>query len=130
MFADIMTAVTGGRYESASAVLHHYRRLTIRNEVYPGIQPHQGATVTGTVYLNLDEEAWQRLDLFEGRMYRRETIEVEFAGGTGAMAQTYVVRPEFYYRLGPNEWSPTEFQHSGKKRFEAKYQGYDELDPI
>ena len=130
MFADIMTAVTGRRYKSASALLHDYRRLTVRNEVYPGIQPHQGSTVSGTVYFDLEGEAWKRLDLFEGKMYRRDTVGVEFADGTKAVAQAYIVRPEFYYRLGPNEWSAAEFRRFGKKRFQTQYRGYDKLDPM
>ena len=130
MFADIMTSVTGRHYRSASAVLHNYRRLTVHNEDYPGILPHKGAAVSGMVYFNLEKEAWQRLDLFEGRMYRRETIEVALADKTEAIAQAYIVRPEYAYRLGPDEWSAAEFRRFGKKRFQTRYQGYDKLYPI
>jgi hypothetical protein len=129
MFADIMTSVTGRRYKAASAVLYNYRRLTVRNEDYPGIVPHKGAAVTGMVYFNLEKQDWQRLDVFEGRMYRRKTIEVALADGTEAMAQAYVVRPEYAYRLGPDEWSAAEFRRFGKKRFQTQYQGYDKLNP-
>lgn len=129
MFADIMAAVSGSLYKFAPALLRGYRRFAIRDEVYPGIRPHKGDVVTGTVYFDLDEEAWKRLDLFEGEMYRRDTVEVEIADGRVAKAQTYVVRPEFISRLSSKKWSPREFLRSGKSRFQGQYKGFDVLKP-
>lgn len=127
MFADIMAAVSGDCYKSESAVLANYRRFAIRDELYPGIRPQKGDLVTGTVYFDLREAAWERLDRFEGRMYRRETIEVVFADGREAKAQTYVVRSEFTSRLSRKKWSPKEFLRSGKSRFREEYPGFEML---
>jgi hypothetical protein len=127
LFEDIMFTVAGSRYESESAVLRNYGRFAVRDEVYPGIRPKKGDAVTGTVYFNLTETAWRRLDRFEGKMYRRETTEVEFADGRIAEAQTYVVRPEFAHKLSRTQWSPAEFLHSGKTQFEQRYRGFETL---
>jgi len=127
MFADIMATVCGGSYQSQPALLRDYRRLVIRNEVYPGIRPQKGDIVRGTVYFKLKSDAWKRLDLFEGEMYRRDTIDIEYADGRTAKAQTYVVRPEFASRLGRNEWSAGEFLRLGKSRFQAQYKGFEML---
>lgn len=129
MFADIMSRVTGSRYRSESAVLKNYRRFAVRDELYPGILPSQAAVVSGTVYFHLTAAVWNKLDLFEGEMYQRETIDVEFADGRIASAQTYVVRPEFEHRLSRSEWSAEAFQNSGKKQFLARYFGFNMLKP-
>ena len=129
MFADIMFRVTKNRYKSESALLRNYRRLTVRDEWYPGILPSKGDVVTGMVYFRLTEADWRRLDLFEGEMYRRETINVEFADGRSASAQTYVVRPQFEYRLSGKGWSAEAFRRAGKKQFQTRYFGFDMLKP-
>jgi hypothetical protein len=129
MFEDIMFTVSGSRYKSESALLRNYGRFVVRDEVYPGIRPKQGDAVSGTVYFNLSETAWRRLDRFEGEMYRREALEVAFADGRVAKAQTYVVRPEFAHRLSRSQWSPAEFLRSGKSRFERQYRGFETLKP-
>lgn len=129
MFEDIMSSVSGSRYECGPALLRDYRRSAIRGEVYPGIRPKKGEVVTGCVYFNLTQTTWQRLDLFEGEMYRRETIEVEFADGHTASAQTYVVQPQFASRLSHSEWSPEEFLRAGKSQFQVRYRGFGMLKP-
>ena len=129
MFADVMSRVTGSQYRCESAVLRNYRCFAVRDELYPGILPSTGAVVTGTVYFRLIAAIWKRLDLFEGEMYRRETIDVEFADGRIASAQTYVVRPEFAHRLSRSGWSAEAFRDTGKKQFLARYFGFDMLKP-
>lgn len=130
MFDDIMFTVSGSRYKSAPALLRDYRRAVVRGEVYPGIAPQKGEVVPGTVYFGLPAAAWQRLDLFEGEMYRRDTVAVELADGRIAKAQTYVVRPEFASRLSRKPWSAEEFLHTDKLQFEARYRGFHKLKPV
>ena len=129
MFEDIMSSVSGCGCKCEPALLHDYRRYRVRNAVYPGIVPESGGVVRGTVYFNLAESAWQRLDLFEGEMYRRQTVEVKFADRRTQRAQTYIVRPEFTSRLSRREWSSDEFLREGKSRFLARYRGFERLKP-
>jgi hypothetical protein len=127
MFEDILFSVTGNRYKSEAALLRDYRRYAIRDEVYPGIAICRGDSVNGMVYFNLTEADWIRLDLFEGGMYRRDTIEVAFADGREAKAQTYVVRAEYSVRLSRSQWNPEEFLRSGKAQFQSQYRGFEIL---
>ena len=127
MFEDIMTAVCGGGYASESALLKNYRCFAVRGEVYPGIRPQKAAVVAGKVYISLTQAAWKRLDRFEGQMYRRDAIEVELASGRVAAAQTYVVRPEFAYRLSSKAWSAEKFLRAGKMQFQKHYRGFEAL---
>ena len=129
MVEEIMLAVTGDRYEFEPALLRDYRRAAIRNEFYPGIVPHGGERVAGTLYFDLTPRAWERLDLFEGEMYRRQIVEVAFADGRMGKGQTYVVRPEFEFRLSRRKWHLEEFLRSGKQQFEMHYRGFEWLKP-
>ena len=124
MVEEIMVAVSAGSYANSPAVLRDYRRRTIRHQVYPGIMPHKGAVVTGVVYFDLSRAAWERLDRFEGRMYRRDTVAVEFSDKRIAKAQTYVVRSAFAHMLSRSEWSLEAFLRAGKRQFERKYPGF------
>ena len=71
MSRDIMQRVSGQRCEATPGVLRGYRRNRICGEVYPGIIASPGGMVEGILYSGLAEDAWKRLDLFEGEMYRR-----------------------------------------------------------
>ena len=97
-----MLAVTGFSFRGVRGVLRDYHRGTIRGEVYPGIVPRRGEVVEGLVYRDLPEEAWKRLDAFEGEMYCRTDVGIE-------QAQTYVVRPEFEQRVGAAPCFKTDF---------------------
>ena len=127
MCQDIMLAVTGFPFRGVRGLLRDYHRGTIRGQVYPGIVPRGGEVVEGLVYRDLPEDAWKRLDAFEGEMYYRTAVGIELDDGT-EQAQTYVVRPEFEYRVGTAPWSFEEFLESDKGFFESKYPGFHALE--
>jgi gamma-glutamylcyclotransferase (GGCT)/AIG2-like uncharacterized protein YtfP len=126
MCQEIMVQVTGFPFRGVRGILRDYHRGIIRGEVYPGIIPRKGGVVEGLVYRDLPEEAWKRLDAFEGEMYHRTAVAIELENGIG-QAQTYVVRPEFEHRVGPSLWSFEEFLKSNKAFFESRYPGYHTL---
>jgi gamma-glutamylcyclotransferase (GGCT)/AIG2-like uncharacterized protein YtfP len=126
MCQEIMVEVTGFPFRGVGGILRDYHRGTIRGEVYPGIIPRKGGVVEGLVYRDLPEEAWKRLDAFEGEMYSRTVVAIEIDDGT-EQAQTYAVRPEFEHRVGPFPWSFEEFLESNKAFFESRYPGYHAL---
>jgi len=124
MCQDIMLAVSGFPFRGVRGLLRDYHRGTIRGEVYPGIVPRRGEVVEGLVYRDLPEDAWKRLDAFEGEMYYRTSVGIELDDGTVRQAQTYLVRPEFEHRVGAAPWSFEEFLESDKGFFESKYPGF------
>jgi gamma-glutamylcyclotransferase (GGCT)/AIG2-like uncharacterized protein YtfP len=119
-----MQKVSGQRCEATPGVLRGYRRNRIRGEVYPGIIASPGGMVEGILYSGLAEDGWKRLDLFEGEMYRRCAVAVQLEDGTVREAETYVLRPQFEYRLTSEPWSLDEFLRSGKAQFESQYRGF------
>jgi len=125
--ADILHKVTGCRPAHAPAALRGYRRHALTDEVYPAIVAHEGAAVAGVIYFDVPAGAWSCLDRFEGEMYARRIVRVLCEDGTSVDAATYVIKPEFAYRLAPSEWSVEEFLASGRKKFEAEYSGFDEV---
>jgi hypothetical protein len=84
--------------------------------------------VEGVVYSNLADEAWERLDQFEGEMYYRSVVTVELECGTFRQAQTYILRPQFEDRLSTESWTLQEFLRSGKAKFESHYRGFAALN--
>ncbi len=126
MCQEIMFAVTGFPFRGVRGLLRDYHRGTIRGEVYPGIVLRRGEVVEGLVYRDLPEEAWKRLDAFEGGMYYRTVAGIEVDDGT-EQAHAYVVRLEFEDRVGTAPWSFEEFLESNKGFFESKYPGFNAL---
>lgn len=127
MCAEIMQQVAGCLPAQLPATLAGYRRCRLRGEEYPAIVGQQGAAVQGVVYLEVPQEAWRRLDRFEGEMYDRRPVLVDGAGGKSLAADTYVIRDAFARLLLPAEWSYAEFLRTGKKRFAADYEGFAAL---
>lgn len=126
MCEDIMREVAGCSPAHAPGTLHGYRRKAVRGEAYPGIRPDATGRVEGVVYFDVPDSAWERLDRFEGPMYRRRLLEVEQAGAVVA-AGAYVVRVEFLDRLEERDWDLNEFLSKGKAIFKRNYRGYRSL---
>ena len=130
MDPKIMARVSGMRCRAGGAVLSGYVRRAVRGEVYPAIAARPGETVDGVVYFDLTPEAFERLDRFEGPMYRRTGLAVTLQGaGNGkAAAEAYVIAPGHLDRLSDRNWSFEEFLKTGKARFQGSYEGYGELE--
>jgi gamma-glutamylcyclotransferase (GGCT)/AIG2-like uncharacterized protein YtfP len=127
MCPDIMGLVSGLSLPGEPAVLTGYRRCKVRGEPYPAVLVDSDASVTGILYRNLNEPAWQRLDRFEGEMYRRLEIQVRLGDESCARAGVYVIQPAYHHHLSLEDWSFDEFLREGKARFECDYRGFDSL---
>lgn len=117
MYADIFTAVAGQHCVGYSARLVGYRRSQVRGQRYPGIRPDADGAVTGVLYRGLCGDALARLDDFEGAEYCRETLTISTADGELELAECYVFRPQYYYRLLACDWDEKEFERVGKREF-------------
>ena len=123
MVEEIMTLVTGGRFESSPAILRGYGRYLLRGEHYPGIRPVPRQRVYGLLYLGLEEHALRRLDLFEGELYRRRSVSLCLPDAADIRAETYVLRPPYYNRLSNRPWDLKTFLRTGRKAFISGYTG-------
>jgi gamma-glutamylcyclotransferase (GGCT)/AIG2-like uncharacterized protein YtfP len=127
MVEEIMTLVTGDRFESTPARLMGYGRYLLRGEHYPGIRPMPRHRVDGLLYLDLGENALGRLDLFEGEMYRRRSVTLCLPDAADVCAETYVLRPPYYNRLSNRPWDLQTFLRTGRRSFINGYAGVSRL---
>ncbi len=126
MCSDIMFKVAGCRADFTQGTLINFFRSRIIKQEYPGIVPQPGARVHGVLYLNLSAEAIERLDTFEGDLYKREEIEVITQTHSSVTAMTYVIKPQYIELLTNEEWSFSDFLSFGKKKFEDSYLGFQD----
>ncbi len=129
MCRDIMFKVAGCRLGFSQATLTNFLRSKIRDEEYPGIVPQRGSVVTGIIYFDLSAESINRLDIFEGELYRRQKVEVITENNSSVAAMTYVIKPRYEDLLTGEEWSFSEFLAIGKKKFEESYTGFQDVLP-
>lgn len=128
MWADIMARVCGHEFASEPASLAEHQRHPVRGQDYPGLRAAPGGRVPGRLYLDVPDEAWARLDAFEGVEYERADVLVELADGSSRPAQVYRFKAEFADRLLPGDWDVDAFAREGRQRFIARYVGFEVLD--
>ena len=127
MCEDIMEEVSGCRLPPRPGRLSGFCRRRVKGEHYPAIVPDENGQVEGVIYQGVTASAWERLDRFEGEMYVRRPVTIEWAEGGLCEALTYVIHPDFAHCLDATEWSLSEFLRSGKARFQGQYKGYQAL---
>lgn len=143
MCPEIMHRVSGTARHGTAALLKDYRRGQLRGQTYPAIIPHPGAGVRGILYHDLSCGSLRRLDAFEGAMYRREQVTLDWiedpADGDPTpdaaspsharqkqyQAWAYVLLPAFRSQLLQHDWSFEHFLARGKAQFERDFRGFD-----
>ncbi|WP_419174986.1 gamma-glutamylcyclotransferase family protein [Desulfosediminicola sp.] len=125
MSQDIMDEVSGRRFPSFSATADGFQRFCVRNEHYPGMVADYAGTVEGVVYDEVDHVAMERLDIFEGEMYTRQTIQVKQKNDDELIeVMAYIVKPHYQHLLSEEIWSYREFLEKGKRLFTEQYAGF------
>lgn len=104
MYRPLLAFLTAPELSAVEARLSDYRCLSVKGADYPAIAASAGAVVKGLLIRDIPPAAWQRLDRYEGEMYRRTAVQVELADGGSDEAWAYVIRPRFHPRLGRREW--------------------------
>jgi len=128
MVPEIMHQVAGCVLQSSEVTLEGYVRYGVRGEQYPGVTAQVGSRVEGILYLDVGSEPLRRLDAFEGRMYRRESVRVvQKSDQRELAAMVYVFRPEYEHLLTGEPWDLQRFMQNGRAIFESEYEGYGEL---
>lgn len=124
MCSDIMASVAGCRLDFTQAALGGFFRAKIHDEEYPGLLPQQESMVSGVLYFDLAAESIDRLDLFEGKMYQRQEVEVISKNNRRIIAMTYVIKPQYSHLLSDEEWHFSEFLSAGKEKFKKSSCGF------
>lgn len=108
MCPDVYQAVTGRELIAQKASLKNYRIYSLKNRVYPGIVPFDGAKVCGLM-TKVDLETIARLDQFEGGEYDRTLVEVDDSQRYHMQAWVYVLKQSYYSIKEKEGWDYQNF---------------------
>ncbi len=123
MLPEMLLEVTGVARTPSPAVLQGFKRYRVMHEVYPAILPVAGSEVSGRLYAGLSQENLERLDAFEGDLYRRQAVEVQTDQGS-VVAYTYVCKEEYSHLVSGEAWELRTFMTSGRNRFRRTFPGW------
>ena len=126
MDPEIMHLASKGRYDADPATLVGYVRKTVTGEVYPAITESKEASVTGVVYFDVSVVALERLDAFEGSLYRRTLVTVTASTAQALDAYAYILSPAHVARLSKVDWSYEAFLRNGRSAFLRTHLGIGE----
>lgn len=129
MFPEVWRAVTGREEPGVAAKIAGHAVFRVRDGVYPGMIWTGGASsVSGLVYLDVDEAAVNRLDQFEGAAYERRIVSVTTAEGATYKCCAYVTPTHKQHLLTREPWTPERFAANGDlARFMKRFQGFARL---
>ncbi len=115
MFPEIRSTLVGRDFQTFSAELRGYRRLSIflpGRAPVPGIVADEAASVSGLVLRGVDRRSLWVFDTFEGvkgGLYSRERVTVEDSEGRALEVSTYVTGPAARELL-KGDWDPEVFR--------------------
>ncbi|GAX19648.1 hypothetical protein FisN_19Hu230 [Fistulifera solaris] len=116
MAPPVIQTLLGRVPPHGTALLPHYRRHPVRNQVYPGMIFEKGAMTQGILYYGLTPKEIARLDWFEDVEYTRRPVIVTMDAKETA-TETYVwTNPLSELQLDA-EWSIEDFSQTHLTRF-------------
>ncbi|WP_028582552.1 gamma-glutamylcyclotransferase family protein [Desulfogranum japonicum] len=127
MFPQVWNRVVQGRYNAQRVALRGFERKCVKGEEYPVIHPVDDtwSLVQGVLYRDVGEEDLQRLDVFEGEYYQRQTRMVMSEGGYVEPAEVYVVHEDFTHIIDHRPWDVERFKEHGIQKFLQLYVGFE-----
>lgn len=114
---EVMQAVTGRVFATATARLDGYLCRLLRRRVYPGIIRTGEGCTRGVLHYDIDAASLDRIDDFEGPFYRRETVLAVREDGGEVAACTYVLVDSLHHLLSDRDWDEEEFRRKHLNRY-------------
>ena len=121
---EVTNALLQSPLERQPATLNGYRRVQVKNALYPGAFADVDAVTEGQLISGLTDDQWQRLDVFEGEYYERTAVTVLSAACEPMVADTYVFKDAYRHLLNDSPWCNDTFRDQSMSRFIATYTGY------
>ncbi len=116
----VRAAVVGREVPDAAgepAVLHGYKRVSVRGVTYPVILPDASDVVRGTVFRGFDAYECARLSRFEGERYGAHRREVALEAGATDRPWVYV--PVRRVPALPRPWDYEQWARLHRRRYLA-----------
>lgn len=127
MFDEIWNRIIKTNYEKIPAHLAGYRRVKIKDEVFPGIICGEGI-VDGIVRLNVASDDIHILDGFETECYERIEVTVKDGRKKEIIADTYKIRDSYKEMLEETEWNAELFKLDSLAMFSSGYTGFNKIE--
>src|SRR5262245_57311866 len=114
MFSQVWRAVVGREFGTVEGAASGFAIYRVQDAVFPGIlAAGETDAVRGVVYLDVDEESLERLDVFEDNFYERQSLWIECDDGQRRQANAYVVPAQNRSVLTNEPWDRHQFVASG-----------------
>ncbi|MDH5473777.1 MAG: gamma-glutamylcyclotransferase [Gammaproteobacteria bacterium] len=124
MFAPVWDRIIANHYQKCEAHLHGFKRLSIKNEVYPALVKAHEHSVSGVLIFDLRDSDLASLDQFEGDYYQRTPVQVEDKNGTLHLSDVYLFDQQYSHLLLDSEWDLNKFSQTGIDEFLSHYAGF------
>jgi gamma-glutamylcyclotransferase (GGCT)/AIG2-like uncharacterized protein YtfP len=130
MFQEVWRSVAGRDFPAIAGTARGYAIYRVQDAVFPGIvETTANDYVEGVVYLDVDEDAVDRLDRFEDEFYVRQSLAVECEDGASRTADAYVVPEKNRSVLTAEPWRRDAFVASGGlDHFIRRFAGFARID--
>lgn len=115
-FSEILSALLGRKVVGIPAKISGYKRIRVKDKVYPGLIAFDGE-VEGVFHEQLSKEEVALLDAFEDDFYERIAAVVTSPKGEGITASTYIIPKENLAFATDELWDRNAFA----KRYLGKY---------
>lgn len=101
---EVVRAVLGRAPRPSPAVLHEYRRCSLRGHVFPGLLAAPGHRTRGAV-IAVSPAELRRLDRYEDDFYTRRPAAAALDDGTSVHVQIYVLSARHRRLVCARAWS-------------------------
>ena len=119
-FASVMRQVANVSTPPVRARLKGFACFGVKGELYPAIVPHEGSEVFGLLYRHLKPVEIQRIDEYEGTLYDRVLLQIEYGRAGTVKAWTYVMNPGYLHKLDNTPWLINQFARHHLSRYKAR----------
>lgn len=108
-FPEIFEAITGDEVRGIPASVENFARYLLKGKCYPGIVAVEGEVISGTLYLNVDPVAMQKIENYEDACYDKHRLKVVAANQREFEAMAFVIPETQRHLLSGRKWSQREF---------------------
>ncbi len=108
MWPEILKAVIDRIPVMEDALLEGYRRLKIKDAVYPALIKAESHSVQGKLIRGLNYNEIVLIDDYEGDEYERKEVFIKTLSGRKEAAFVYVFSEDYRERLLDENWNPSE----------------------
>ncbi|TDX97768.1 gamma-glutamylcyclotransferase family protein [Thiohalophilus thiocyanatoxydans] len=106
---EVFAAITGRQITGFAAKLPGYARYYLQGAAYPGIVTMPGASLQGTLYLDLDATTHKKIDHYEDTCYEKRQVTVRLDDGQELTALAYVIPEDKSHLLSSRRWDRQQF---------------------